>query len=121
MTLFVRQAIDPELYRNNDWIQYLQELLFEDGAAPETGARVRGYQYMPDGMSFFGTDPVNGEPRPDDASDLFNGRSYRYANVGYRLPLRGLIGSVQDGVLNVDFRVKWGDPVSRIVAATRGA
>lgn len=119
--LLVRNEIEPALYRNDDWIGFQQELLFEDGAAPATGARVRGFQYMPANVSFTWLDPVNGEPRPDDSADGWWSRFYRYVNMGFRMPLRGLIGSVVDGVLNVDFQVKWGDPVTRAVAATRGA
>lgn len=117
----VKSWLQPVLYANLDWIGYLQELLFEDGASPAKGARVRGYQYMPKNMSFFGADPANGEPRPDDAADTFGGQNYRYINCGHRLGLRGFISTFTGDTLNVDFQTTWGDPTGRNAGDSRGA
>jgi len=119
--LLVKQAIRPELYSNLDYVEYLQELIYEDGVDPRTGPHILGYQYMPKNMSFFGADPANGEPRPDDAADTYNGENYRFVNCGHRFALRGLISAFMEDTLNVDFQVRWGDGVSRQASDTRGA
>lgn len=121
--LFVRPAIEPVLYANNDWVLYLQEVNFQDDQAfePQTGTRARGFQYMPDGMTFFGVDPSNGEPRPDDAADTHEGENFRYSTLGHRLPIRGLISNSTDSGLILDFQVKWGDSEARNSADARGA
>lgn len=117
--MMVKEWIQPILYAGD--VGYMEELLFEDGADPTTGARVRGYQYMPANMAFFGADPANGEPQPEDAADPWGGETYRYINAGHRLALRGWIGSFLDDALNVDLQVRWGDGESRDMIASRGA
>jgi len=119
--LFAKPAIEPVVYANLDFIGYMQEFLYEGGSGPNSGFRARGYQYMPDGMSFFGTDLVNGEPRPDDPADLYSGEQYRYINGGYRMALRGIISAFLDDALNVDLVVDWGDGQPRAISDARGA
>ena len=118
--LFCREWVQPVLYAGLDGIGYSAELLVEDGVDPLRGLLVRGYEYMPDNLSFFGADPANGEPRPGDAADPYGGETYRYINVGYRMGLRGWIATVVQDVLNVDFQVRWGDPVQRNASDSRG-
>ena len=82
--LFSREWIQPIIYASAvlDQVWYSQELLIEDGVDPLRGLLVRGYQYMPDNLTFFGADPANGEPRPEDVSDLYNGYALHYLNLG---------------------------------------
>lgn len=119
--LFAREWIQPELYAGVDLIGYLRELTVEDGADPLRGLRVAGSQFMPDGMTFFGADPADGEPQPEDLADPYSGSAYHYITAGHRLALRGWIGGYLPGHLNVEFEVWWGDAEQRNNADTRGA
>lgn len=119
--LFAREWVQPVLYPSTDAIGYLHELSVENGAEPARGLRVSGSQYMPDKMTFFGSDPMDGEPLPEDLADLYSGSAYHYINAGHRLALRGWIGAFLPGNLNVEFEVWWGDPSQRNNADARGA
>lgn len=117
----VSEWILPILYEGILPIGYSRELSTENGVAPANGALVRGLQYMPEGLTFFGTDPVNGEPLPEDAADPWFGNIFRYINLGYRMGLRGWIASFGLDSLNVEMEVRWGDGTIRNNADTRGA
>ena len=117
---FVAISCRPELF-GDPGIFYQAILSFLDGTDPERGARVSGYQYMPANLSFYGVEPSYGEPRPFDPSDAYSGETWRYANLGWRLALRGYIGTVDDGGLNETLRVKWGDSNTRGASDLLGA
>lgn len=119
--LFAREHIRPMLYEGDARVGYLEQLSIADGADPLNGLRVNGLQYMPDGMTFFGADPLNGEPQPEDLADLFAGAQYRYLTAGHRLSLRGWIGAYIPEHLNVELEVWWGDSAQRNNADARGA
>lgn len=120
--LFCREWVQPILYSTFLFSQvwYSQELLIQDGIDPLRGLLMRGYQYMPEHLTFFIADPVNGEPLPEDASDPYSGSSFHYLNLGYRMALRGWISGHVEG-WSVDLQVDWGDAAQRNAADSRGA
>lgn len=85
------------------------------------GLRVRGYQYMPKELAFLGTDPANREPRPFDMCDLFYGNSWPWISLGYRLGIRGWVGSRYAGLLNTVISASWADAQARNPGDLRGA
>lgn len=88
------------------------------GASPQTGARVRAYDFLLDRMSFFGDDPIGGEPDPISRVD---GAGYQFASYGWRVPLRGYVGSMSRGSLNMEIRAEWADAAVRASSDPRGA
>lgn len=86
------------------------------GSAPEVGLRARNHVYMPENLTFWVADPVDGLPYPLSADDII---LEPYVTLGYRLPLRGYLRTYSDG-LNGALRVKWGDETVRNVGQTRG-
>ena len=105
----------PVLYADDN-VHYVQRLSAEGGTSPHKGAKVEQYQWLPQNLTF----PAPG-PDPFDLSNLYAGVQYRYANVGYRLLLRGWVGSMDDGTMNGEFRVKWADDETRNAADLRAA
>jgi len=116
----IAQAAVPQSFPD-DVVGYSNAISVAAGTPPQDGLKVEGYQYMPDNLAFTGIDPVNGEPRPPDLSDLYGGAQYRYSNIGYRIPLRGLVASQFQGAQGVEFQADWGDAVARSVSDMRGA
>ncbi|MEN6368303.1 MAG: hypothetical protein ABFD77_01220 [Thermotogota bacterium] len=119
--LIAREWVQPIVYAYGGPVGYLRTLSVVDGVDPQNGLDVHGLQYMPDNMTFFGADPVDGEPQPDDRTDLIAGTRYRYVTTGHRLALRGWIGSFNPDNLNVEFEVWWGDKVQRDPGEARGS
>ncbi len=102
----------PKLFTDHE-VRYQQLLAFDSGVAPKHGVHVQGYQLMPMHMAFFVANPLHGEPQPMDFFDPHGGESWRYVNLGWRLSLRGYVGTVLQGGLNNTLRVKWADAVTR--------
>jgi hypothetical protein len=75
---------------------------------------------MPDGMTFWGADPVNGEPLPASVSDVWAGLASRYAFLGHRLTTRGWCGSVTGSTFASSVEATWRDVSNRPANDTRG-
>lgn len=94
-------------------------------AAVATGLTAEQFESMPLGLSFYGADAVNGEPRPWDLCDATPppwSLQVPYATLGYRIALRGYVGTVPDGSLAADVQVTWEDAEGgRTGGAPRGA
>jgi len=108
----------PVLWQASEEVGYVHRLDSIQGASPQTGIRARGYDWLPESMSFWGADPVAGEPDPISQDDTM---SWMYAHLGWRMFLRGYIGAAGFGGLNMEFKVEWADSVSRAASDPRGA
>jgi hypothetical protein len=120
-TLFARLTIPwPPV---DERVAYLEEEAVRAGGSTEP-ARGLGRHvpaFMPSGISFFGADPVHGEPLPSDPCDPLAGLVYPHALLGWRAPFRGWTGSRADGNFQGEWRIRWGDPATRNPGDARGA
>ena len=111
--LFTTSSI-PVAY-DDPRIFYLNVLSKDVLIAPKTGLHVDQYAWMPEDLTY----PAPG-PDPYDLSNLFGGVQYRFANLGWRILLRGYSGTMFEGTLAGEFRVKWADAVTRSALDPRG-
>lgn len=99
---------------------------YQQTVAPETGygIRVDSSQYLPAGLQFFTADPALGEPLPLDAADALGApwsTSPRWLHLGWRLQVRGVLGSLPSTGGRASLTVDWADGVgTRVAGDTRG-
>lgn len=92
---------------------------------PETGQglRVDHLQYLPSGLTFATADPVNGEPLPLDAADAV-GAPWSFVpcwlHLGWRLQVRGVLGSRPATGGQAGIEVTWIDGSTRAAGDARG-
>lgn len=97
-------------------VHYVQRTSVAGGILPKAGLKVEQVGVFPSNLSYVapGADPY-------DLSNIHNGSRYYYANLGYRILLRGYAATLYQGALGGEFRVKWADSNSRDVSQARGA
>lgn len=95
---------------------FLQWMEIAGGVAPKTGLKTYQNGLYPNGLSF--SAPA---PDPYDVSIPWFGHQYNYANLGYRIAMRGYAATVSQGFLGGELRVKWSDDVIRSSSDSRGA
>ncbi len=83
------------------------------GTVPESGCRMRFYEWLAERMSFNG----GGEAAPVFREDNTNNM---YTDCAYRRPIRGNIGSQEFGAFNAEFMATWADSQSREFRDRRG-
>ncbi len=111
----VTKVTHPVLYADQN-IHYAQTESQEGGTAPTKGKKIEQYQWLPQNLTF----PAPG-PDPFDLSSPYLAVQDRYVNLGYRFMLRGWCGTMGDGSMTGEFRIKWGDGDVRNAADLRAA
>jgi len=122
LSLLARKARREDRF-GDPVVDYLQTVKALAGAPPHAGLRVQSFQYMPQGMTFFGADPIHGEPYPISDCDVTPPpySSFQpYIHMGYSLSLRGYVGSAVGSGYAADVKVQWADAVSRLAGSGRG-
>jgi uncharacterized membrane protein YfbV (UPF0208 family) len=117
--LVVSKSESLEMY-DDPRVDYIQGMKIVSGTPPKDGLRVSQYQYMPDGMTT-GVGP--GEPLPLDLLAVLPppwSSSPLYTTLGWRMQLRGYIGSAKNTGFAADVKVKWADRDMRNISDTRG-
>jgi hypothetical protein len=120
--LFARLSV-PRIVRDID-VGYVEAEMAASGGSTEPARGLGRFvpTYMPSPFSFYAADPVNGEPMPFDVCDpILMMNEFMHALLGWRAPLRGWTGSVAEGNLRGEWRLRWGDPILREAAEDRGA
>jgi len=96
----------PKIFDGTSF-SFARTVEFSGGVTPNKGVSVSNYDWLPDNLTF----PAPG-PDPYDLSDLYV-RQFRYANLGWRIALRGWAGTMYEGGLNGEYRIKWSDETLR--------
>ncbi len=105
----------PVLYDGPN-MAYVHHADVDGGVDPKKGFQVTNLDWMPANLTFPGLGPD-----PFDKSDLYGGVQYRYVNLGWRFSLRGWAGTMYEGTLAGEFRVRWADELTRAASDSRAA
>lgn len=115
LEMFVALAMSPVLY-DNPWTAYARSVEAAGGSGMEKGLAVTNQEWMPHNLSF-----VAPGPDPLTYSNFYSGKRHRYLNLGWRFLLRGWVGTMDQGSLTGEFRLKWADEIERLQFSTRAA
>ena len=101
---------DDEIFGYQQFVRYMEK------DAQHRGVGVTQSVFLPNNMTFSipGADPF-------DLSDAYLGQQFRLLNTGFRMSLRGWIGTMFDSGMNGQFVVEWRDEQLRAASDLRAS